>query len=193
MPTITFVCTANQCRSPLAEHLLRAALGPGSPWTVRSAGTHALPGRPMDPSAEQVLGERGIRFDGWTGTMLTRPVVEESDLILTAAHAHLERVLQLRPGAVHRAFVLAQFAAFLNAAADEGADEQITDVADIRRLVLIGRRGVEPGEPTAWDLADPVGGPVAGFRHCAATLDVLIAPLTRLLGGAQAEPVSATS
>lgn len=60
MNTVLFVCTANQCRSPIAEALLKrrvdeaknetelaedvASLVRGS-WIIRSAGTWAQPGR----------------------------------------------------------------------------------------------------------------------------------------------------
>ena len=39
--SILFVCTGNVCRSPMAEVLLRARLGPGTDITVGSAGVAA--------------------------------------------------------------------------------------------------------------------------------------------------------
>lgn len=61
MNTVLFVCTANQCRSPLAESLLKRRIDEAkqefemseeeakvirSPWIVRSAGTWAHSGYP---------------------------------------------------------------------------------------------------------------------------------------------------
>jgi len=39
---VLFVCTANHCRSPIAEHLLRRELASRDlDWSVASAGTRA--------------------------------------------------------------------------------------------------------------------------------------------------------
>ncbi|MGB9521787.1 MAG: low molecular weight phosphatase family protein, partial [Anaerolineales bacterium] len=47
MPSVLFVCTANQCRSPLAQGLFQLALnGQLSGWRIDSAGTWAVNGLP---------------------------------------------------------------------------------------------------------------------------------------------------
>ena len=51
---VLFVCTADQCRSPMAELLFQQALqhrGERPAWDVSSAGTFAPDGRPMHPLA----------------------------------------------------------------------------------------------------------------------------------------------
>ena len=62
MPAVLFVCTANICRSPMAEVLFRAwlrrAAVPGK-WVVASAGTWAEPGAPAAAFSQQVAAERG--------------------------------------------------------------------------------------------------------------------------------------
>ena len=57
---ILFLCTANRCRSQMAEGIYRA-LAPGS--TVHSAGTR--PGG-VHPLAVRVMGEIGIDISGHT-------------------------------------------------------------------------------------------------------------------------------
>lgn len=54
-----FVCTANICRSPIAERLALSVWGTGSPIAVISAGTHATAGRPMAAEAADALRELG--------------------------------------------------------------------------------------------------------------------------------------
>nr|WP_281245800.1 low molecular weight protein-tyrosine-phosphatase [Pseudonocardia oroxyli] len=60
---VSFVCTGNICRSPMAEKVFRAALdeaGLADAVTVTSAGTggwHA--GEPMDPRAADELAAQG--------------------------------------------------------------------------------------------------------------------------------------
>lgn len=53
MPAILFVCTANQCRSPVAAALLCRYLQHApqpSLWQIESAGTWAQRGRPAHPA-----------------------------------------------------------------------------------------------------------------------------------------------
>ena len=59
---VLFVCTANQCRSPMAEQLLRVALADlGYQWHVESAGISVAPG-PAHPLAVQVLDEHSTKL-----------------------------------------------------------------------------------------------------------------------------------
>ncbi|MEV4500142.1 hypothetical protein AB0J84_31165, partial [Micromonospora arborensis] len=55
---VLFVCHANLCRSPMAEHLARRLLA-DRPVTVASAGTDAMDGLGMHPYAMEVVAESG--------------------------------------------------------------------------------------------------------------------------------------
>jgi arsenate reductase len=55
MRSVVFLCTANACRSQMAEGIARHLAG--DRLRVQSAGTHP---RGVDPRAVQVLGEIGI-------------------------------------------------------------------------------------------------------------------------------------
>ncbi|HHK60522.1 MAG TPA: low molecular weight phosphotyrosine protein phosphatase, partial [Desulfobacterales bacterium] len=56
---VLFLCTANRCRSPMAEALLihkLALMGvPTREVAVRSAGTRAVRGQPPDPRVVRLL------------------------------------------------------------------------------------------------------------------------------------------
>ena len=59
---ILFVCTANICRSPMAEQLLLTVLGDDADaarYRVTSAGTHGYNGQEMDPLAAAELHRLG--------------------------------------------------------------------------------------------------------------------------------------
>jgi len=60
MKTVLFLCTANSCRSQLAEAIVNACLG--DRWQAFSAGTR--PAGYVHPKAIQVLEETGIAHQG---------------------------------------------------------------------------------------------------------------------------------
>ena len=103
---ILVVCTGNTCRSPLAEALLRSALG--SLASVSSAGTGAWEGAPASEGAYLVGLENGLDLSGHRARMLTRELVSSADLILTMSGHHAARVADL--GGAGRVHLLGEFA-----------------------------------------------------------------------------------
>jgi protein-tyrosine-phosphatase len=89
--TILVVCTANQCRSPMATGLIRARLaaeGRDRDVEVRSAGTWAAEGAPATDHALAVLAERGIDFRDHRSAEIGAADVEDADLILVMTESH---------------------------------------------------------------------------------------------------------
>jgi protein-tyrosine phosphatase len=175
--TILIVCTANQCRSPLAEFLLAAALrdrSPGSEWNVGSAGVRVRPGLPMDPFSERALAEYGIDGSGFRRRQLDAQLVREADLVLTAARGHRSQVVQLEPRALHRAFTLNQFGYLLAGAARHGQTEPVAEGTLLIRRAA-GARGLVPARPEEDDLPDPVGRPFPAFQECARRIAATVA------------------
>jgi protein-tyrosine-phosphatase len=107
---VLLVCTGNICRSPLAAALLTKALQDRdlSDLDVSSAGTGAWDGAPASEGAYLVALERGLDLSSHRARLLTRELVEASDLILTMARHHRARVDEL--GGDGRVFVLGEFA-----------------------------------------------------------------------------------
>lgn len=92
MRNVLVVCTANQCRSPMAEALIRAradARTPRSGVMVRSAGTWASADAGATGHAVAAMAERGLDIAGHRSREIDTDMVAWADIILvmTAGHA----------------------------------------------------------------------------------------------------------
>ena len=157
---ILVVCTGNVCRSPYLERALQHELdrswGPGH-VEVRSAGTGALAGRPMEAQARALLVSAGYAADGFVARQVTADLVAGADLVLTATRAHRARVLPLHPAATRRVFTVREFADLVGQVPEGQLDEPSASArGHVRRVVqLVGeQRGVRP--PLSDELADVV-------------------------------------
>lgn len=97
-PQVLLVCTANICRSPMAEALWReAAQGRRRPLPVASAGLEAEPGRPADPTCVALLQERGLDLGGHRATRFRADAALDCELILAMEPAQVKRIQALAP------------------------------------------------------------------------------------------------
>ena len=124
---ITFVCTGNTCRSPMAEVVARQVA-----WergmrglTVGSAGTHAWDGQPASEGARDAVRELGLDLESHASTLLTAQVVAESDLLLCMTGSHVASVRAL--GGEGRCELLTTMA---HDPDDDGDADQPNEVSD---------------------------------------------------------------
>ncbi|MBI3959231.1 MAG: low molecular weight protein arginine phosphatase [Chloroflexi bacterium] len=111
MPSILFVCTANQCRSPMAEVIGRQLLTASYPaveWQVGSAGVRAANGYPATPASATVAGRHGFDLSRHNSRALTQEIVGAADLLVTMEAVHKRAILAAFPAAVGRVFVLGE-------------------------------------------------------------------------------------
>ncbi|WP_295624855.1 low molecular weight phosphatase family protein [uncultured Corynebacterium sp.] len=154
MQKTLFVCTANICRSPMAEALWNAAGG-----SATSAGVQARNGWDMHPLADEELTRRGVDHDGFASRMATARLLRDADLILCMEAEHRARLAGVEPTAATKSFTLTEYAALV-------AEHPGRTPKELHRL----RRGLKPTP----DIADPVNGTSADFRRCASELEALI-------------------
>lgn len=105
---ILVVCVGNICRSPTAEHLLRAALGDAG-CTVSSAGLGALVGKPIEPTALAVLERRGHAPQPHAARQLTEALLADADLVLVMEQGHLREITRIAPQARGKTFLLGKW------------------------------------------------------------------------------------
>lgn len=92
MAHILIVCTANICRSPVAEALLRAHLQKRglAQWTVGSAGTWALQQRAASQFSINVCEKMGLDITGHRSRMIDDKLLQQADLVLCMEAGHVE-------------------------------------------------------------------------------------------------------
>ena len=91
MAAVLLVCTANICRSPMAEAIFRAKLG-GVFTTIASAGVHADPrGGPVDARAAAALERRQYKLDRkWRSRRVDPERLGDYDLVLVMETEHAD-------------------------------------------------------------------------------------------------------
>ncbi|MDZ7790356.1 MAG: low molecular weight phosphotyrosine protein phosphatase [Xanthomonadales bacterium] len=94
MAHILVVCTANICRSPVAEALLRERLHRAGlrKWTVSSGGTWAVgPYRAAEASVA-LMAECGLDISSHRAKPVQRSCVDSADLVLCLSASHVDEL-----------------------------------------------------------------------------------------------------
>ncbi|MBU4345102.1 MAG: hypothetical protein KKC73_06745, partial [Proteobacteria bacterium] len=105
------VCTANICRSFMAERIFRKKSeenGCGD-IEVSSASLFDMEGSSADPRAADILKEKGFDGNGHKSRLLTEDMVAETDMILVMEQQHREMLIKNYPNAERKVFVLKPF------------------------------------------------------------------------------------
>ena len=173
MTGILLLCTANVCRSVMAQAMLSARLAArGVAVPVASAGLLGG-GRPPPPEVVSVMAARGIDVAGHRSRIVTADDLAAADLILGLAREHVRHAAVLRPEAWPRAFTIREL---LRRGRQAGARAPGEPLGHWLTRAADGRRRADLlGSHPADDVADPVGGPLRGYQATAVLLDRLTA------------------
>lgn len=160
---VLVVCTANVCRSPVAQRLLARALagvstGDGRGWVVTSAGTGQY-NAGMDPGTVAAATAVGIELGDHTSRTLDRDLLDRdgADLVVTMTREHLRDVVALDAGAWPRTFTLKELARRAIATEAPATGETFEDW---RGRLGDGRQAGTMLKPDpADDVSDPYGSP----------------------------------
>jgi protein-tyrosine phosphatase len=105
--SVITICTANICRSPVAEAALQAAL---PDVDVSSAGLHALVGRSADKDSAAAAQAQGIVMHDHSARQFNRELGSQADLILVMETHHRQEIAARWPQFLGKTFLLGQFA-----------------------------------------------------------------------------------
>ena len=164
---ILVVCDTNVSRSPLAARHLQyrfdTLLGVAADAIeVSSAGVRAVVGSPMEAQAAAELERIGGSPEWFEARQLTRAMLLEADLVLTATRALRSRVLEDEPTALRRTFTLRELAALSRLLPAVDSPRRFVSDAAARRWAMNG---------DDYDLADPAVGSRHRHREIASAID----------------------
>lgn len=168
---LAFVCTANVCRSPLAEQLARRESSRrGLALSVTSMGF--LPGGvPTPPIGVRAAAENGIDLKAHRSRQLDSKELLRADAVLTMTRAHGRELVAALPELWPRVFTIKQFAAYVAASPPPRRAHFASWVAS---LDDVRQRGELMGDDTPDEIGDPLGRPIEIWRRTIAELEDLI-------------------
>ena len=168
---VLFVCTANISRSPFMELTARQLAGDNADIVFSSAGTRGFSDHPMDDAMVPLLGD-GVAAGEFRSRPLTKQLLEEADLVLTAESSHRSFILDDHPGLFRKVLTLGQAAAAIERLGGE----------PLPARELLGRLAQSRGSADN-DIADPYRrGPEAAQAAAdliRRLLEVVVPALTR--------------
>lgn len=126
MPSILFVCTANQFRSPIAAAcFLKQIQGEGfaQEWRVESAGTWAINGLREASITSRVTVSLGLgRLESHLTRQVERDLLEQFDLVILMEAGHKEALCSEFPSLCRHLYLLSEIV--------DGIPYDIPDPAD---------------------------------------------------------------
>jgi len=173
--SILVLCSANQCRSPMAEALLtrRLAASP-TPAAVRSAGL-LQEGEAPPPEVISALAAHGLDISAHRSHRVTAADLTAADLVLGMSREHVRHAVVTAPPTWPRAFTLKEL---VRRGEEAGPRPPGEPLAEWLARLNEGRDRVGLlGDSPADDVADPMGGPPQAYADTVTLLEGLVARL----------------
>jgi len=173
--SVLVVCTANRCRSVMAQAMLTHKLGVTA--QVDSAGL-LEPGLPPPPETVATMARYGLEVARHRSRTVTAGQLKSADLVLAMAREHVRHSVVTEPSVWPRTFTLKEL---LRRGGQLGPRKPSESLGAWLARVHAGReRSALLGGSPEDDVADPVGGPPRAYTLAAAELDRLVAELAEL-------------
>lgn len=107
---IMFVCTANICRSVMAEHLFKKLTDGRRDLEIRSGGVETAPHYRIEGPLTEIMRQFGVDARRHRGAPVTAKMLEESDYVVVMEKRHREILKRLSPRSAPKIFLIKEFA-----------------------------------------------------------------------------------
>src|SRR5688572_14763578 len=167
---VLFVCTANQCRSPMAQVLFAAAVGRRGVDGVTTSSAGRLPAdQPAVSGALRTMAQRGLDLGAHASTTFDADVAARAQLIIGMAREHVREIVVSSSGTFPRTFTLKELVRRGERngprRAGQPLEAWLAEVAEGRTTSEL--LGDDPDD----DVADPIGQPDDEFERTAVELE----------------------
>ena len=187
MSEILVLCTANLCRSVMAQSLLARHIADRLaviPSTLSSATVHVssagILGRGDSPPPEviTVMASRNCVVTGHRSRIVTPDDLAGADLVIGMAREHVRHAVVISPSAWPRTFTFRELVRRGRLIGSRVPGESLAGwlariAPDRDRRTMLGASSLD-------DIADPTGGPLRGYEDTATVIDQLARELTAL-------------
>jgi protein-tyrosine phosphatase len=176
---VVVICSGNRFRSPIAEAVVRDATD-GLPVRVRSFGTLDLASSQALPEALELAPSLGLDLTSHRSHRLAGEDLSDADLVIGFEPIHVSSAVVGAAARRERTFLLSELVESL-----EGVKlpDGLGPVERARTAVREADKARTASPATPEEIADPIGGPPAGFRASADQVHRLTRRLAQLLFG----------
>lgn len=122
---VLFICSANMCRSPMAEGYLRAAAAERgrTDINVRSAAVFYSPGYEATEGARRTANANGFSLDDHRSRTIDDELYDWADVIFVMTYSHNREIVTAFDGnAGEKTFLLGQFDPLFRSGAERSAE-----------------------------------------------------------------------